>query len=336
MLAGEKTHPSDLAILLASADLDTVRISGTGAERILTAKMSKGQAAAYAARFGQPLRVGNEGSGLVVRASGDASELIGQRVSMRGGSMYARFRRIAVADCLVLPPEATASQAASLFINPMTVLAMVETARAEGHSALVHTAAASNLGQMLAKVCLADGVPLVNVVRDEKQASMLRDIGARHIVDSSTDDFESQLIEAISQTGATICFDAVGGGSLASTVLSAMEAALLRSKPGYSRYGTDTLKQVYVYGSLDMAPTILDRSYGMAWSVGGFLLTAALRRVDRDGLARMQRRIAQEYATTFSSAYSRVISLADLLDADVLSSLAKMSTGQKFLVDPQL
>jgi NADPH:quinone reductase len=270
----------------------------------------------------------------VIAAGADAKHLIGRAVAMIGGAMYATHRVIRTHEAWLLPEGATPAQGASVFVNPLTALAMVETMRAEGHSALVHTAAASNLGQMLNRICLADGVALVNVVRSAQQAEILRGIGAKHIVDSSSPDFAAALAQAVTETGATLAFDAVGGGGLANAILRAMETAATARMPAYSRYGSSTWKQIYIYGSLDFGPTELDRSYGLAWGVSGFLLTPFLMKAGAETIGRMRARVAAELTTTFASNYTAEISLAEALRPEVIRAYARKATGEKYLINP--
>jgi NADPH:quinone reductase-like Zn-dependent oxidoreductase len=292
--------------------------------------------AMLAGRLDQSLPVGNEGAGTVVSAgaSPEAQALLGRRVAILGGAMYAQYRTVKAADALPLPADATAADGASCFVNPLTALGMVETMRREGHTALVHTAAASNLGQMLNRICLADGVGLVNVVRSEEQAKLLRDAGAKHVVDSSSADFMASLVAAITETKATIAFDAIGGGKLASQLLTAMEAAAVARMTTYSRYGSDTFKQVYIYGGLDIGPTELTRSFGFSWALGGWLLTPFLQKIGRDDANRLRQRVASELKTTFASHYSAEISLRDVLKPEVIKAYTRRATGEKYLIDP--
>ncbi|HKY80653.1 MAG TPA: zinc-binding dehydrogenase [Sphingobium sp.] len=329
-------NPSDVGLLLGPADLSTMAVEGTEESPRLSASILNEAMASLAARIDQPMKVGNEGAGTVVAAGSAVRDLLGRKVGMFGGAMYTEFRKIAAADCVPLPEGVSAADGASMFVNPPTALAMVETMRAEGHRALIHTAAASNLGQMLNRLCLAEDVPLVNIVRSERQAELLRSAGARHVIDSSTDGFAQDLEEAIASTGATIAFDAVGGGRLAHDILHAMERALNRNAGAYSRYGSATHKQVYIYGSLDPSPTVLDRTYGMAWAVGGFLLTPFLQRIGPAGVARLRARVAAELGTTFASHYSGTVSFRELLDPRRLSAIARRATGEKYLLDPSL
>lgn len=327
-------NPSDLGLLLGPADLATLEPGGTPERPLLTAAIPQARMAAMKARLDQSLPVGNEGAGTVVAAGENVAHLLGRRVGMIGGAMYAQYRKIAARDCIPLREGATAADGASMFVNPLTALSMVETLRIEGHKALVHTAAASNLGQMLNRICIADGVPLVNIVRSEAQAAILREIGARYIVDSSAPDFREQLTDAIAETGATLAFDAIGGGRLVNTILHAMEAAANRTATEYSRYGSSVFKQVYIYGALDLAPTELDRGYGFAWSVSGFLLTPFLAKLGMEGVMRLRARVAAELTTTFASHYTATISLADALDPQTVAAYARKATGEKFLIDP--
>jgi NADPH2:quinone reductase len=240
------------------------------------------------------------------------------------------------AACLVLPDGTPARDGASSFVNPLTALGMVETMRREGHSALVHTAAASNLGQMLVKLCLADGIPLVNVVRKPEQEELLRATGAVHVCNSSSPSFESDLLEALKATSATLAFDATGGGPLAGQILRGMEQAANATAAAYSRYGSTVHKQVYLYGRLDTSPTTLDTgSVGMAWGIGGWLLTPFLQNAGAETIARLRNRVAAELTTTFASTYTGEVSLAGMLQPDAFNAYLKRATGEKFLVTPQ-
>lgn len=327
-------NPSDLGLLLGPADMATLQPGGSADRPTLTAAIPQARMGAMKARLDQSMPVGNEGAGTVVQAGENVAGLLGKKVGMIGGAMYAQYRKIAARDCIPLPEGTSAADGASMFVNPLTALAFVETLRAEGHKALVHTAAASNLGQMLNRICIADGVPLVNIVRSEAQAAILREIGAKYIVDSSAPDFRDKLTDAIADTGATLAFDAIGGGKLANAILHAMEAAANRTATAYSRYGSSTFKQVYIYGALDLGPTELDRGYGFAWGVSGFLLTPFLMKLGMEGTMRLRARVAAELTTTFASHYSDTISLADALRPDVAAAYAKKATGEKYLIDP--
>ena len=327
-------NPSDLGLLLGAADPATLKSDGG----MVTAAIPEAFMKAMAARLDQSLPVGNEGAGTVVAAGASpaAQALLGRMVAVFGGAMYAQFRTAKVAECLPLPAGTTAAEGASCFVNPLTALGMVETMRLEGHTALVHTAAASNLGQMLNRICLADGVPLVCIVRNEAQAALLRGQGATHVVDSSTADFRSALETALVETGATIAFDAIGGGKLAGQILAGMEAAINRSAAAYSRYGSAVHKQVYLYGMLDTRPTELSRSFGMAWGIGGWLLTPFLQKIGREAAQRLRERVAAELKTTFASHYTRTISLQQALEPAVIAEYNRRATGEKFLIDPSL
>ncbi|KPQ07857.1 MAG: Zn-binding dehydrogenase [Rhodobacteraceae bacterium HLUCCA12] len=327
-------NPSDQGLLFGPADLSTLQAVGTAEAPVLAAQVSEQGLSAVQGRLGQSLPVGNEGAGTVIDAGPDLQHLVGKRVAMVGGAMYAELRLITPDDCIVLPDGATAADGAALFINPLTALGFIETMRAEGHSAIVHAPAASNLGQMLVRICKDDGIGLVNIVRSPEQAAMLRDMGARHVVDSSTRDFTQALEQAIAETGATLAFDAIGGGETTSTILNAMEAVAARGMKSYSRYGSERMKQVYIYGSLDTGPTVLKRGFGMRWGVGGWLLFHFLRRADADTVKRMRDRVAAEMSTTFASHYTASISLAEVLNPETALAYMKKSTGSKYLVRP--
>lgn len=326
-------NPSDLGLLFGPADMRSAKAIGSDEAPVVTAEVPPEGLPGVAARLDQSLPVGNEGAGVVVAAGAGVEDWLGATVSMVGGSSYSRYRTLNTGQCLRLPEGTTPRQGASWFVNPFTALGMVETMRREGHRALVHTAAASNLGRMLVKLCEHDGVPLVNVVRRPEQAQRLRALGARHVLDSSAPDFERELVAAIRETGATLAFDAIGGGTLAGRILSAMEAALSAGATEYSRYGSSTHKQVYVYGSLDRSPTVLQRDFGMAWGVGGWLLTHFLRRMGPE-VQRLRERVAAELTTTFASHYTREVSLAQALSLEAIASYGRQATGEKFLIVP--
>ena len=337
-IEGTPINPSDLGLLVGPADVSTLKSTGSGDGVVVTAAVPEMAMRAMAARVGEAMPVGNEGAGTVVAAgsSPEAQALLGKLVAILGGEMYARYRTVKAKAALPLPAGATAADGASCFVNPLTALAMVKTMQMEGHTALVHTAAASNLGQMLNKICIKDGVQLVNIVRSDEQTKILKDIGAKHIVDSSKPTFMEDLIAALVTTGATLAFDAIGGGKLAGQILGAMEIAL-NSKPGaYSRYGSSTHKQVYIYGRLSLEPTILGAAYGMAWGVGGFLLTPFLQKVGMEEAGKMRARVAAELKTTFASHYTNTISLRDALDLETIKSYNRKATGEKYLINPSL
>lgn len=329
-------NPSDLGLLLGPADVSTIRAEGTPERPVLVADIPQQRLAGIQARLDQSMPVGNEGAGTVIEAGSNVRHLLNKKVAMSGGAMYTQLRKLRARDCIVLPDDATAADGASAFVNPLTALGFTETMRAEGHTAIVHTAAASNLGQMLNRICLKDGIPLVNIVRSEAQAAILREIGARYIVDSTSPDFQAELTEAVAATGATLGFDAIGGGKLASQILRAMETAASRNMSSYSRYGSDTFKQVYIYGSLDTSPTVIHRTFGFAWSVGGWLLTPFLQKAGPEVVARMRQRVVDELKTTFASHYTATISLRDALKPEILAAYERKATGEKYLIDPSL
>jgi len=330
-------NPSDLGVMFGITDMSAATSSGTGGDTVLTAPVSEQGMRVMKARVGQALPVGNEGAGTVI-ATGDsdaAKALDGKIVAVAGGQMYAQYRCIEAASCLPLLEGHTAKDGASSFVNPMTVLSMIETMRMEGHTALVHTAAASNLGQMLNRICQAESVDLVNIVRKEEQATLLKDMGAKYVVNSSSDTFMADLTDAIHETGATLAFDATGGGMLASNILTCMEAAAARTPGAYSIYGSVKHKQVYLYGGLDTSPTTLSRGYGMAWGVGGWLLPNFLAKAGMEVAGRLRMRVAQELTTSFASNYTNEISLSEALDAEVMKQYYAKHTGEKFLICPQ-
>jgi len=329
-------NPSDLALLLGPADVSTIRAEGTPERPVLVADIPQQRLGAIRTRLDQSMPVGNEGAGTVIKAGSEVQHYLGKKVGMLGGAMYTQFRKIRARDCIILPEGASAADGASMFVNPLTSLGFTETMKAEGHKAIVHTAAASNLGQMLNRICLKDGIPLVNIVRSEAQAKILRDIGARYVVDSTSPDFMAELTDAVAETGATIAFDAIGGGKLAGQILQAMEAAANRNITTYNRYGSGTFKQVYIYGGLDTSPTIINRTFGFAWSVSGWLLTPFLQKAGPEVAARMRQRVADELKTTFASHYTKTISLRDALDVDTLRAYERKATGEKYLIDPTL
>jgi NADPH:quinone reductase len=324
-------NPSDLALLLGPADLATAKRDGDR----LVAKVPAERLPLVHARLDQSLPVGSEGAGEVVDAGEAARALVGKRVALAPGGTYAQLRTARAFECMVLPDGVSAAQGASAYVNPLTALSMIEVLRREGHTALVHTAAASNLGQMLVRACAADNVPLVNIVRNADQVALLRGLGAHYVLDSTSPSFRGELTEAIAQTGATLAFDAISGGTLASTILAAMEAAAARKTTAYSRYGTSTHKQVYVYGRLDVRPILLDpNSFGLAWGVSGWLLTSFFAKAGLEVIQRLRTRVLAELTTTFASNFAATISLADMLDPDTVRAFSKRATGAKYLVDP--
>jgi NADPH:quinone reductase len=329
-------NPSDLGLLIGPADMSAARVSGTKDSPVITATMPEAAMRMMGARLDQSLPVGNEGAGTVVKtgSSGAAKALMGKTVSIIGGAMYSQYRVMKVRDVMELPAGTTAADGASWFVNPLTALGMTETMRRENHKALVHTAAASNLGQMLNKICIKDGIGLVNIVRSKEQADILKKIGAKYIVDSTSPTFMDDLTNALVETGATIAFDAIGGGKLASQILTAMEIAANKTAKEYSRYGSNVFKQVYIYGSLDTRPTELTRAFGLTWSVSGWLLTPFLQKIGPAEIGRLRQRVASELKTTFASHYTKVVSLPETLDPANIAVYNKRTTGEKFLINP--
>ena len=325
-------NPSDLGLLFGGADITTVTSDGAMA----TAKLPPQVLTAMAGRVGESMPVGNEGAGPVVAAgsSPEAQALLGKTVAIIGGSMYAQYRLIKASQCLVLPEGTTPAEGASCFVNPLTALGMVETMKLEGHAGLVHTAAASNLGQMLVKLCIADGIPLVNVVRRQEQVDLLKGIGATHVVNMTAPTFMEDLTEALVETGATLAFDAIGGGRQGGQILAAMEAAAVRKMSEYSRYGSTTYKQLYIYGGLDRSPTEFQRAFGMMWGMGGWLLTPFLQKIGPEAAQALRDRVAREVKTTFASSYTQEVPLKDMLKAEHIAVYGKQSTGAKYLVRP--
>jgi NADPH2:quinone reductase len=330
-------NPSDLALLFGLADLSTAKASGTASNPVVTATVHEKMLRALSARLDESMPVGNEGAGVVVKAGSapEAQALLGKTVAILGGAMYAQYRAMKAKQCLLLPEGTTPAEGASCFVNPLTSLSMTEVMRREGHKALVHTAAASNLGQMLNKICMADGIALVNIVRKPEQAAILKKLGAKYIVDSSAPTYMDDLTKALIETGATIAFDATGGGKLASQILTAMEAAANATAKEYSRYGSNVFKQVYIYGGLDRGPTELTRSFGMQWAVGGWLLTPFLQKIGFEASQKLRERVAAELKTTFASHYTREVSLAEALSLEAINAYSKQATGEKYLITPQ-
>jgi NADPH:quinone reductase len=330
-------NPSDLGVLIPGAEMATATVTGTPERPVVTASLGERALAGLSARVDKPLPAGNEGAGTVVAAGSSpaAQALLGKTVGIAGGAMYSQYRAIDASACLVLPDGSAAKDGASSFVNPLTALGMLETMRREGHSGLVHTAAASNLGQMLVKLCAKDGVPLVNIVRKPDQEELLRSLGAVHVLNSASPSFGADLVAALKATSATLAFDATGGGTLVSQILNGMEQAASSAAVEYSRYGSAVHKQVYIYGGLDTGPTTLTRNFGMAWGLGGWLLTYFLQSADAETLGRLRARVAAELTTTFASTYTREVSLAGMLRPDAFNSYVKRATGEKFLVTPQ-
>lgn len=330
-------NPSDLGLLLGPADIASMGSQGSSDRPALAFDIPEARRASVSARLGQSLSVGNEGAGTVVAAGEQARDWLGRCVGMVGGGMYADLRKIRTRDALPLPKGVAAAEGAALTVNPLTALGFVETARAEGHAAIVHTAAASSLGQMLQKICAGDGIPLVNIVRSAEQVQLLRDIGASIVLNSRDADFKAQLVDAISATGATIAFDAIGGGSLGSDIMRAMERGAVNRMTEYSRYGSSSFKQLYVYGALDLSPMVLDRlAFGFQWSVSGWLLTPFLQKAGAETVMRLRKRVFDELTTTFATHYTRAIGLGEALEPEILRAYERKATGEKFLVNPTL
>lgn len=329
-------NPSDLGMLFAGADIASAEGSESEGLPGVSIGLTARALSAQAKRLGKPMPVGNEGGGTVIAAgaSDEAQALLGRVVGFLSGDAYADFRTLNVAQCLPMDEGTTAEQAAAAFVNPLTALGMTETMRTEGHSALVHTVGASNLGKMLNRICLDDNIGLVNIVRSKEQVALLRDQGAEHVCNSSADSFIDDLTDALRATGATIAFDAIGGGEMAGTLLSAMEKVAAESAGEFSRYGSDTLKQVYIYGGLDRGPTTLRRDFGMSWSIGGWLLTPFLGKLGKEGAEKLRRRVANEITTTFASSYGMRLSLPEAVDPEHVRRYGRAATGEKALVTP--
>ena len=329
-------NPSDLGLLLGPADMSQAQASGTATEPVVTAPIPEKLLPSVADRFDEPMPAGNEGAGVVVEAgsSETAQALLGKTVALIAREMYAQYRVVPAAQCLVLREGTTSEQGASCFVNPLTVLGMVETMRLEGHTALVHTAAASNLGIMLQKVCNDEGIDLVNVVRRQEHVELLQGVGAKYVCNTSSESFIDDLTAALTETGATLGFDATGGGRLAGQILSCMEAAAMAKNPGFNRYGSNVHKQVYIYGGLDTSPTVFQRNFGLAWGLGGWLLTPFLEKVGPEAAERLRQRVADEVTTTFASQYTRTVSLAEALQLDHIAVYNKRATGEKYLINP--
>jgi NADPH:quinone reductase len=329
-------NPSDQGLLFGGADLGTAKAAGTADSPVVTATVPPAALKGLAGRVDQSMPVGNEAAGVVIAAGASpaAQALLGKTVAVVGGGMYTQYRCLKAVTCLVLPEGTTPAEGASWFVNPLTALGMVATMRAEGHRALVHTAAASNLGQMLVKICLKDSVPLVNVVRKAEHAVLLKGIGATHVCNSSAPSFMDDLTDALAATGATVAFDAVGGGKLAGQILTAMEAAVNRTAKEYSRYGSTTHKQVYIYGGLDRGPTEFTRTFGQYWGMGGWLLTPFLQKIGFEAAQKLRERVAAEIKTTFASTYTKKVTLAEALKLEEIAVYSKQATGAKYLIEP--
>ena len=329
-------NPSDQASLIMPADVTTGETTGTGADTVYTAKLRKGIESRVKPRIGKPLPIGNEGAGTVVKAgSSDAAQaLLGKTVAVMDGALYCQYRKVNIMQCLPVNEGTTAREAASCFVNPLTSLGFVETMRMEGHKAIIHTAAASNLGQMLNRICLDDGIDLINIVRKKEQVELLKSQGAKYICNSSDASFMSDLTAAIEATGAYIAFDATGGGDLGSRILSCMEQAALKGTELPGPYGSSTFKQLYIYGGLDMSPTVINRNFGFSWGINAWLLTPFLHKVGMEKSMAMRKRVVSELHTTFASHFSDEISLIEALDKDIVATYSQQATGRKFLINP--
>lgn len=330
-------NPSDLGVLFSAADLSTAVQSGTENNPVVTADVPAKFMPSLKTRVGKATPVGNEGAGTIVAAGSSpaAQALMGKMVAVIGGGSYRQYHCANIQSCLVLKEGTTAKQGASSFVNPLTALTMVETMRAEGHKAIIHAAAASNLGQMLNRICIADGIDLINIVRKPEQETLLRDMGANYIVNSSSESFLEDLTAAIIETGATIAFDPIGGGQLTSDILNCMEVAAARDMKEHTIYGSDTFKQVYIYGALNRGPITINRNFGFAWGVNGFLLFNALGKLGTKTVAAMRQRVADEITTTFTSHYTHEVSLSEALQLQSIAAYSKQATGEKYLITPQ-
>jgi NADPH2:quinone reductase len=332
--------PSDLALLITfGGDLANINISGSEENTVASMKVHPAMMKSMKSRLDQAMPAGNEGAGIVVDAGSNVKHLTGKTVGLAGGAMYSQYICVPAVNCLVMDDETTPAEAASSFVNPMTALSFVETMKMENHSAIVNTAAASNLGQMLVKICNDDDIPLVNIVRTQEHVDLLKNIGAKYVCNTSEENFKETLVTALIETGATLGFDATGGGNngeLPGQILAAMEIASNSGSGEYSRYGSETYKQVYIYGGLDPSPTILKRSYGMSWGLGGWLLMPVLKKIGMEKIQEMRMRVAKEIKTTFASGYGQEISFEEMLQPEIINAYAKQKTGNKFLVNPQM
>ena len=324
-------NPSDLAILTGAADFENAEYSPGK----VVAKMPEPFNSGSKARHGKKLPAGNEGAGTVV-ATGDgdaAKALMGQRVACVPGNAFSQY---AIADAKMCLPlgDHSAEAGASSFVNPMTALGFAENAKMEGQGAILHTVGASNLGQMLNRICLEDGLGLVNIVRKDDQAELLKSQGATHIVNSSGDDFMGQLRSAIEDTGAFFGFDPIGGGKMVDSCFKAMEQVAVANMTEYSRYGSNQAKRMFIYGRLDVSPTTLTPSYGFGWTLSGWLLFPFLQQAGQETMGRMRKRVLDNLTTTFASNYKAKVDLEAMLTKDAILDYREMKTGQKYLVTP--
>ncbi len=329
-------NPSDIGLLFGPADMSAAKLSGTAERPVVTAPIPELALKAIAGRLDVSMPAGNEGAGIVVAAgaSEEARALQGKAVAALGGAMYSEYRVVPIAQCLALPPGATPADGAAAFVNPLTALGMLETMRREGHRALVHTAAASNLGQMLGRLCREGRIGLVNIVRRADQEVILRAAGAQYVCNSEAPSFLGDLTAALEATGATLAFDALGGGRIAGQILGCMEAVAGRTITEYSRYGSTVHKQVYIYGGLDPRPTEFIRNFGMSWGMGGWLLFPFLQKIGPQGLHALKQRVAAGLTTTFASAYAGEVSLTEALRLEMIARYGARATGSKYLLNP--
>jgi NADPH:quinone reductase-like Zn-dependent oxidoreductase len=330
-MEGAPINPSDLAILTSAADFANAEYAPGKVIATMPEPFLSGQKG----RHGQRLPAGNEGAGTVI-ATGDsdmARALMGARVACVPGNAFSQY---AIADAMMCLPlgDHTSEQGASSFVNPMTALGFVETAKMEGHDAIIHLAAASNLGQMLNRICIEDGMKLVNIVRKAEHVDLLKSQGAHYVVNSSADSYMADLRAAIAETGAYLGFDPIGGGQASDGVLKAMEQVASSQMGEFSRYGSNQQKKMYMYGRLDLSPTILTPSYGLQWSVAGWLLTPFLQRAGMETVVRMRTRVQQNLTTTFASHYKAKVTLEGMLERDAICDYRQMKTGEKYLVTP--
>tara|TARA_B100000945_G_C20423734_1_gene619304 strand:+ start:3850 stop:4956 length:1107 start_codon:yes stop_codon:yes gene_type:complete len=325
-------NPSDLGLLIGPGDINTLKVEDSK----VTMDVPSGIMEAMKPRLNKHMPAGNEGAGVVVEAGTNAQELMGKVVSVIGGGMYSQYRCLPASSCMVMNEGTEARECASSFVNPLTALAMVETMKTEGHSALIHTAAASNLGQMLVKICMQDSIPLINIVRKKEHIDLLKSIGAEFVCNSSDDGFINHLTSSITQTKATLAFDATGGGELAGKILTCMEVAARKNSREYTPYGSTDHKQVYIYGALDQSKIMIpnNRSFGMYWSIGGFLLTPFLGKIGHEKVLELKSRVANEIKSTFASNYTKEVSLEEALTLEAIMIYAKQATGEKFLINP--
>ncbi len=340
-------NPSDMWPMFGPADLHKAALDK--GSKTLSAPVAKAFLPRIKSRLDMILPIGNEGAGVVVAAgdSEQAQALVGKTVGILSGATYGEYCCVPAQACIAHHEGVTPVQAASSFVNPLTALGMVETMRLEGHKGLVHTAAASSLGQMLNKICLAEQVPLVNIVRNQAQADILKGItpnqseadklrntDKRFICDSSSESFRADLYNAISSTGATLAFDAIGGGTLVSDILTTMELVGSADAVGFNTYGSPDNKQVYIYGSLDVSATVLNRAYGMTWGIGGWLLMRFLSKLPPQRVGELHKRVADEINTTFATEFSAELSLEEAMDPATIMKYNAKKTGAKFYINP--